>query len=96
LVKKKGLAPILRPLLAALDEPEREFAAPAAAYAALSRLTELSEHTATTAVVAWPTKNGPRDSGRSRGNAESFQDQDQLDRTLSEAQHMVDSAPAAS
>jgi HEAT repeat protein len=38
LLKEKGLAPILRPLLAALDEHEPTLTAPAAAYAALSRL----------------------------------------------------------
>jgi HEAT repeat protein len=42
LVKEKGLAPILRPLLAALEEHEPELVAPAAAYAALSRLREFS------------------------------------------------------
>jgi HEAT repeat protein len=42
LVKRKGLGPILRPVLAALEEPEPEVAAPLAAYAALSRLRALS------------------------------------------------------
>ena len=41
LVKKKRLGPILRPLLAALEEPEPEVGTPPAAYAALSRLREL-------------------------------------------------------
>jgi hypothetical protein len=42
LVKRKGLGPILRPLLAALKESEPGLAVPPAAYAALSRLRELS------------------------------------------------------
>ena len=42
LVKRKKLGPILRPLLAALRESEPEVAVPPAAYAALSRLRELS------------------------------------------------------
>ncbi len=42
LVKRKKLGPILRPLLAALEEPEPEVGAPPAAYTALSRLQELS------------------------------------------------------
>ena len=41
LVKKKRLSPILRPVLAALEEPEPEVAAPPAAYAALSKLRAL-------------------------------------------------------
>jgi HEAT repeat protein len=57
LVKRKGLAPILRPLLAVLEGHEREFAEPAAAYAALSRLRDSSEHTASAAVVVGPDKN---------------------------------------
>ena len=50
LLKKKGLAPILRPLLAALDEHEPTLTAPAAAYAARIEAER---------VVVWPTKNGP-------------------------------------
>ncbi|MGA2254466.1 MAG: HEAT repeat domain-containing protein [Thermoguttaceae bacterium] len=96
LVKKKALAPILRPLLAVLEKHECEFAVPAAAYAALSRLRDSSKHTASAAVVVWPTKNGPTDSGRSRGDAERFQDQDHLDRLPSGAQQMADGAAAAS
>jgi hypothetical protein len=42
LVKRKKLGPILRPILAALKEPEPEVAVPSAAYAALSKLRELS------------------------------------------------------
>ena len=42
LVKRKKLGPILRPLLVALKEPEPEVAVPSAAYAALSKLRELS------------------------------------------------------
>ena len=42
LVKKKRLSPILRPVLAALEEPEPEVAAPPAAYAALSKLRALA------------------------------------------------------
>jgi hypothetical protein len=42
LVKRKRLGPILRPLLAALKEPEPEASAPLAAYAALAGLRELS------------------------------------------------------
>jgi len=42
LVRKKGLGPILRPLLAVLEESEPEVAVPLAAYTALSRLRELS------------------------------------------------------
>src|SRR5664279_4478982 len=42
LVKRKKLGPILRPLLAALRESEPEVAVPSAAYAALSKLQELS------------------------------------------------------
>jgi hypothetical protein len=61
LVKKKGFAPILRPLLAVLDEHECEFAVPAAAYAALSRLRDSSEHTASAAVAVWPTRKRVRD-----------------------------------
>ncbi len=87
LLKKKELAPILRPLLAALEEHEREFAAPAAAYAALSKLRNLS---------CGRQRIAPRDSGRRRGDAESFKHQDHLDRILSEAQHRVDSAVAVS
>lgn len=41
LAGKKRLGPILRPVLTALNEPEPAVAAPAAAYAALSRLREL-------------------------------------------------------
>ena len=40
LAKKKRLGPILRPVLAALQQPERRLAVPSAAYAALSRLRE--------------------------------------------------------
>ena len=40
--QKKKLGPILRPVLAALKESEPEVAVPSAAYAALSRLRELS------------------------------------------------------
>ncbi len=61
LVKKKALAPILRPLLAALDEHEPTLTAPAAAYAALSRLRDSSEHTASAAVVVRPTRKRVRD-----------------------------------
>ena len=42
LVKGKKLGPILRPLLVALKESEPEVAVPSAAYAALSKLRELS------------------------------------------------------
>lgn len=42
LVTRKRLGPILRPLLLALKEAEPEVAVPPAAYAALSRLRELS------------------------------------------------------
>ncbi|MHB1035492.1 MAG: HEAT repeat domain-containing protein [Pirellulales bacterium] len=42
LVKKKKLGPILRPVLTALGQSEPEVAVPPAAYAALSRLRELS------------------------------------------------------
>ena len=42
LVKKRKLGPILRPVLAALKQSEPEVAVPPAAYAALSRLRELS------------------------------------------------------
>jgi HEAT repeat protein len=42
LLKRKRLGPILRPLLAAMKESEPEVAVPPAAYAALSRLRELS------------------------------------------------------
>ena len=42
LLKRKRLSPILRPLLAAMKESEPEVAVPPAAYAALSRLRELS------------------------------------------------------
>jgi hypothetical protein len=42
LVKKKRLGPILRPVLAALKQSEPEVAVPPAAYAAMSRLRELS------------------------------------------------------
>ena len=42
LVKRRKLAPILRPVLAALKESEPGVAAPPAAYTALSRLRELS------------------------------------------------------
>ena len=42
LVKRKRLGLILRPVLAALEEPEPEVATPPAAYAALSRLREFS------------------------------------------------------
>jgi HEAT repeat protein len=42
LVKKRKLAPILRPVLAALKESEPGVAAPPAAYTALARLRELS------------------------------------------------------
>jgi HEAT repeat protein len=38
LVKRRELGPILRPVLAALNESERELAVPPAAYAALSKL----------------------------------------------------------
>jgi hypothetical protein len=41
LVRKRGLGPILRPLLAALEKSEPEAASPLAAYTALSRLREL-------------------------------------------------------
>ena len=87
LLKEKGLALILRPLLAALEEHEPPLTAPAAAYAALSRLREMS---------CGRQRMAPRDSGRRRGDAESFKHQDHLDRILSEAQHRVDSAVAAS
>ena len=42
LVRKRGLGPILRPLLAALEESEPKVAVPPAAYTALSKLRELS------------------------------------------------------
>jgi hypothetical protein len=42
LVKKKKLGPILRPVLTALGQSEPEVAVPPVAYAALSRLRELS------------------------------------------------------
>ena len=42
LAKRQKLAPVLRPVLAALKESEPEVAAPSAAYAALSRLRKLS------------------------------------------------------
>jgi HEAT repeat protein len=42
LAKKRKLGPILRPLVSALQEPEPELAVPSAAYAALSKLRELS------------------------------------------------------
>ena len=42
LVKRKKLGPILRPVLAALEQSEPEVAVPPAAYTALSRLRELS------------------------------------------------------
>ena len=42
LVKRRKLGPILRPLLAALGQSEPEVAVPPAAYAALSKLRELS------------------------------------------------------
>jgi HEAT repeat protein len=38
LVRKRGLGPILRPLLATLEQTEQEVASPLAAYTALSRL----------------------------------------------------------
>ncbi len=41
LSRRRGLGPILRPVLAALDEPQPAIAAPLAAYNALSRLREL-------------------------------------------------------
>jgi hypothetical protein len=42
LVKRKKLGPVLRPLVAALKQSEPEVAVPPVAYAALSRLRELS------------------------------------------------------
>jgi hypothetical protein len=42
LVKRKKLGPVLRPMLAALAQPEPEVAVPPAAYTALSKLRELS------------------------------------------------------
>ena len=42
LVKRRKLGPTLRPLLAALEQPEPEAAVPPASYIALSRLRELS------------------------------------------------------
>ena len=42
LVKRKKLGPILRPVLAALNQSEPQVAAPLAAYIALARLRELS------------------------------------------------------
>ena len=50
LVRKRRLGPILRPLLAALEQSEPEAAAPLAAYTALSRLRELPPDTATSSV----------------------------------------------
>jgi hypothetical protein len=41
LAKRRRLAPILRPVLAALDKPEPQIGLPLAAYTALSRLREL-------------------------------------------------------
>jgi len=41
LVRKRGLGPILRPLLAALEQTEPKVASPLAAYTALSRLREM-------------------------------------------------------
>ena len=46
LVRKRGLGPILRPLLAALGQSEPEAAAPLAAYTALSELRDLPPDTA--------------------------------------------------
>ena len=42
LLKRKRLGPILRPLLAAMEQSEPEIAVPPAAYTALSRLKKLS------------------------------------------------------
>jgi len=50
LVRKRGLGPILRPLLAALEESEPKVAVPPAAYTALSKLRELPQDTASSFV----------------------------------------------
>jgi hypothetical protein len=50
LIRKRGLGPVLRPLLAALEQSEPEAASPLAAYTALSRLRELPRDTATSFV----------------------------------------------
>ena len=87
LLKKKGLAPILRPLLAALDEHEPTLTAPAAAYAALSRLREVS---------CGRQKMSPGIRDGEEETRKASKRQDHRDRILSEAQHRVDSAVAAS
>ena len=46
LVRKRGLGPILRPLLAALEQSEPKVASPLAAYNALSKLRDLLPDTA--------------------------------------------------
>ena len=46
LIKKRGLGPVLQPLLAALGQSEPEAAAPVAAYTARSELRELPRNTA--------------------------------------------------
>ena len=51
LVRKRGLGPILRPLLAALEQTEPKVASPLAAYTALSRLREMPRDTATSVVA---------------------------------------------
>jgi len=51
LVRKRGLGPILRPLLAALEQTEPKVASPLAAYTALSRLREMPRDTATSFVA---------------------------------------------
>ena len=51
LVRKRGLGPILRPLLAALEQSEPEAASPLAAYTALSQLRELPREKATSFVA---------------------------------------------
>ncbi len=50
LQKKRGLGPILRPLLAALEQPEPEAGSPLAAYTALSKLREMPPDKATSCV----------------------------------------------
>jgi len=51
LVRKRGLGPILRPLLAALEQTEPKVASPLAAYTALSRLREMPRDMATSVVA---------------------------------------------
>jgi HEAT repeat protein len=51
LVRRRGLGPILRPLIAALEQTEPKAAAPLAAYTALSRLHEMPRDKATSFVA---------------------------------------------